>query len=160
MESAGFGRAQQFWAAVLTSAPQPVGAVIAYLAVEQVTGLLPVSFAFAAGAMLALVVVELVPQALAPGGRRRRWPGSLGGRGRDGSSWRRCSASSSARRARGGTGRAPSATTFSPASQAGSSSTSESTAAPSSQPGLEVDAAPLTGDQRAAQHGLEAARGS
>ena len=45
-------RAQQFWAAVLTSAPQPVGAVVAYLAVEHITGLLPFSFAFAAGAML------------------------------------------------------------------------------------------------------------
>jgi ZIP family zinc transporter len=69
MESAGFGRAQQFWAAVLTSAPQPVGAVAAYLAVEQITGLLPFSFAFAAGAMLALVAVELVPQAFARGSR-------------------------------------------------------------------------------------------
>ena len=58
MESAGFGRGQQFWAAVLTSAPQPVGAVIAYLAVEQINGLLPFSFAFAAGAMLALVVAR------------------------------------------------------------------------------------------------------
>ena len=37
MEAAGFGRAQQFWAAVLTSAPQPVAAVIAFLAVEQVS---------------------------------------------------------------------------------------------------------------------------
>ena len=69
MASAGFGRAQQFWAAVLTSAPQPVGAVVAYLLVEQIDGLLPFSFAFAAGAMLALVVVELVPQAFARGGR-------------------------------------------------------------------------------------------
>ena len=49
------GAAQQFWAAVLTSAPQPVGAVAAYLAVEQIDGLLPFSFAFAAGAMLSLV---------------------------------------------------------------------------------------------------------
>ena len=65
MQSAGFGRAQQFWAAVLTSAPQPVGAVVAYLAVEHIAGLLPFSFAFAAGAMLSLVVVELVPQAFA-----------------------------------------------------------------------------------------------
>lgn len=75
MEAAGFGRAQQFWAAVLTSAPQPVAAVIAFGAVEQVDALLPISFGFAAGAMLALVAFELLPQALADG----RWRGaSLG----------------------------------------------------------------------------------
>jgi ZIP family zinc transporter len=54
MEQAGFGRARQFWAAVATSAPQPIGALIAFVAVEEVSGLLPLSFAFAAGAMLAL----------------------------------------------------------------------------------------------------------
>ncbi len=75
MEASGFSRRQQFWAAVATSAPQPVGAMIAFVAVEQVTGLLPVSFAFAAGAMLALVVAELVPQAL---GGRDRWLGAAG----------------------------------------------------------------------------------
>ena len=69
MESAGFGHGQQFWAAVLTSAPQPAGAIIAYLAVEEIEGLLPFSFAFAAGAMLALVIAELVPEAYARGGR-------------------------------------------------------------------------------------------
>lgn len=63
MEVAGFGRARQFWAAVGSSAPQPVGAVIAYLAVEKVTALLPFSFAFAAGAMLSLIAVEMLPQA-------------------------------------------------------------------------------------------------
>ena len=63
MAEAGFSRTSQFWAAVLTSAPQPVGAVLAYLVVDHVRGLLPVSFAFAAGAMLALVAFELVPQA-------------------------------------------------------------------------------------------------
>ena len=40
-------RSSQFWAAVLTSAPQPVGAVLAFLVVEHVRGLLPASFAFA-----------------------------------------------------------------------------------------------------------------
>jgi ZIP family zinc transporter len=75
MEAAGFGRARQFWAAVGTSAPQPVGAVIAYLAVEQVSALLPVSFAFAAGAMLTLIALELLPQAYT--GPRRLSP-SLG----------------------------------------------------------------------------------
>lgn len=72
MEAAGFSRSRQFWAAVGTSAPQPVGALIAYLAVESVGALLPFSFAFAAGAMLALIVVELLPEAYAV--RRPLWP--------------------------------------------------------------------------------------
>jgi len=81
METAGFSRARQFWAAVGTSAPQPVGAVIAYLAVEEVTALLPFSFAFAAGAMLSLIAIEMLPQAYA--GRIRAGPtlGLLGGAG-------------------------------------------------------------------------------
>jgi zinc transporter, ZIP family len=69
MQQAGFPPSQQFWAAVLTSAPQPIGAVVAYLLVEEITALLPFSFAFAAGAMLALVALELVPQAFT----RRTW---------------------------------------------------------------------------------------
>jgi zinc transporter, ZIP family len=69
MEEAGFSRTRQFWAAVATSAPQPVGAVIAFAAVEQIGGLLPFSFAFAAGAMLALIALELLPQAYAGGER-------------------------------------------------------------------------------------------
>jgi ZIP family zinc transporter len=76
MEAAGYGRGRQFWAAVATSAPQPVGAVIAYLAVEQVNALLPFSFAFAAGAMLSLIAVEMLPQAYAD---RRRWAGPTAG---------------------------------------------------------------------------------
>jgi ZIP family zinc transporter len=72
MATAGFGRTRQFWAAVGTSAPQPVGAVIAYLAVEEVTALLPLSFAFAAGAMLSLIATEMLPQAY--GNRQRGGP--------------------------------------------------------------------------------------
>ena len=79
MEAAGASRSRQFWAAVATSAPQPVGAVLAYLLVEEIEALLPFSFAFAAGAMLALVVAELLPDAVSGGrwlraaaGRRRR----------------------------------------------------------------------------------------
>ena len=69
MAAAGMSRSRQFWAAVASSAPQPIGAVVAYLLVEKVEPLLPFSFGFAAGAMLALVVSELLPQALreAPG---------------------------------------------------------------------------------------------
>jgi zinc transporter, ZIP family len=65
MAAAGFSRTRQFWAAVGTSAPQPVGALVAFLLVEQIRSLLPFSFAFAAGAMLALIVVELLPKAYA-----------------------------------------------------------------------------------------------
>ncbi|HEU5142144.1 MAG TPA: ZIP family metal transporter [Solirubrobacterales bacterium] len=75
MASAGFGRSRQFWAAVATSAPQPVGALVAYLLVEQVESLLPFSFALAAGAMLALIAVELLPKAYAG----RRFAGPSGG---------------------------------------------------------------------------------
>lgn len=79
MQEAGFSRGRQFWAAVATSLPQPVGAVLAFLAVEQVSALLPLSFAFAAGAMLALIAVEMLPKAYA--GRDRLGPsvGLLGG---------------------------------------------------------------------------------
>jgi zinc transporter, ZIP family len=74
MADAGFTRRQQFWAAVLTSAPQPLGAAIAFLLVESVSSLLAVSFAFAAGAMLALVFSDLLPRSLWPLG----WRGPVG----------------------------------------------------------------------------------
>lgn len=75
MQEAGFGPARQFWAAVGTSAPQPLGALVAFLAVEEVSGLLPFSFAFAAGAMLALIALEMAPKAYAGG---RPWAASTG----------------------------------------------------------------------------------
>lgn len=74
MAETGASRSKQFWAAVATSAPQPVGAAIAYLLVEQVEPLLPVSFGFAAGAMLALIAVELLPRAI-----RENAPGATAG---------------------------------------------------------------------------------
>jgi ZIP family zinc transporter len=70
MQAAGYGGWAQFWAAVGTSAPQPVGAATAYAITEQVEALLPVSFSFAAGAMLALVVAEVMPEALESNSRR------------------------------------------------------------------------------------------
>jgi zinc transporter, ZIP family len=75
MQQAGFPAWQQFWAAAATSLPQPLGAVVAYLLVEQIQALLPFSFAFAAGAMLALVALELVPQAFTA----RTWRSALAG---------------------------------------------------------------------------------
>jgi zinc transporter, ZIP family len=63
MAVAGFSRARQFWAAVATSAPQPIGALLAFAMVEQIESLLPFSFAFAAGAMLTLILIEMLPRA-------------------------------------------------------------------------------------------------
>jgi ZIP family zinc transporter len=79
MQAAGFPPSQQFWAAVLTSAPQPVGAVLAYILVEEIEGLLPFSFAFAAGAMLCLVAVELAPEAFRRGTLRLSLAGTGAG---------------------------------------------------------------------------------
>ena len=74
MSEAGFSRRQMFWAAVLTSVLQPVGALAAFLMVETIEGLLAISFAFAAGAMLALVASDLLPRTLRPGS----WRGPIG----------------------------------------------------------------------------------
>jgi zinc transporter, ZIP family len=79
MEAAGSSRTSQFWAAVGTSAPQPVGALLAYLLVTEITDLLPFSFGFAAGAMLSLVAVELAPQVLRSPGRLQAAAGAAAG---------------------------------------------------------------------------------
>jgi ZIP family zinc transporter len=79
MAAAGMSKTRQFWTAVWTSAPQPPGALLAFVLVEQVQSLLPVSFSFAAGAMLALVAVELWPQAFTRAGWRGATVGVLGG---------------------------------------------------------------------------------
>ena len=63
----------------MTSAPQPFAAVFAYLLVEEVDGLLPVSFAFAAGAMLSLVALELLPKAFTRSGRNAGLAGATAG---------------------------------------------------------------------------------
>lgn len=79
MAEAGFSRARQFWAAVATSVPQPIGAVAAYLLVAQVSSLLPLSFAFAAGAMFSLVALEMVPQAFTASTWRGATAGAVAG---------------------------------------------------------------------------------
>ena len=68
-------------AAIGTSLPQPVGAVIAFLMVEQVQALLPLSSAFAAGAMLSLVVADVAPEAWRAGSRTRASVGAIIGAG-------------------------------------------------------------------------------
>lgn len=53
-----------FWMAVLTSLPQPIAAIPASLAVWLFKPLMIPSFGFAAGAMIYLVILELIPDAL------------------------------------------------------------------------------------------------
>jgi zinc transporter, ZIP family len=60
-------------------ATRPVGAILAFLLVEQARGLLPASFGFAAGAMLALLAAEIVPAAFTRGTWRRAIAGTLAG---------------------------------------------------------------------------------
>ena len=79
MQAAGYSRSKQFWGAVLTSVPQPFGAVAAFVLVDQITGLLPASFAFAAGAMLALVAFDLVPACFTRAGWRSAGVGAAAG---------------------------------------------------------------------------------
>lgn len=87
LAAAGASASRQFWAAVETSLPQPVGAAVAFLLVEQISALLPISFAFAAGAMLALVVIEVAPSALRDGPRRALAGGAVGAALMLGLSW-------------------------------------------------------------------------
>jgi zinc transporter, ZIP family len=71
MSAAGYSGRAQVLAAIGTSVPQVPGALLAWVAVEEVQGLLPVAFALAAGAMLTLVAAELLPEAWATGPRSR-----------------------------------------------------------------------------------------
>ncbi|WP_276279392.1 ZIP family metal transporter [Halorussus caseinilyticus] len=54
-------------AAVFSSLPQPIGAVIAFAFVRWAKEFLPFGFGFAAGAMIYLVVTEFIPEALETG---------------------------------------------------------------------------------------------
>jgi zinc transporter ZupT len=79
MRSAGASLWRCFWAAVATSLPQPIAAIPAVLLAWFFTPLMPGLMGFAAGAMIFLVVLELIPEALAterPG--RIAWAFTLG----------------------------------------------------------------------------------
>jgi len=63
LTESGMSGPRVFWAAVATSAPQVPGALLAYWAVTAAGRLLGFSFGLAAGAMLALVLLEIGPAA-------------------------------------------------------------------------------------------------
>ncbi len=64
LRAAGAGMVKCFWAAFLTSLPQPIAAVPAAMASWFFQPLMPVLMGFAAGAMMYLILLELIPQAL------------------------------------------------------------------------------------------------
>jgi ZIP family zinc transporter len=59
---AGVSRARSFWYGQLSAAVEPVAAVIGAAAVYALRPLLPYALAFAAGAMIFVVVEELIPE--------------------------------------------------------------------------------------------------
>ena len=60
--AAGMSRAKAFWFGVLSGAVEPVFAVLTFFLSGAIAGLLPYFLAFAAGAMLYVVVRELIPK--------------------------------------------------------------------------------------------------
>jgi len=64
MRAAGASMMKCFWAAFLTSLPQPIAAVPAALASWFFQPLMPILMGFAAGAMIFLILLEMIPDAL------------------------------------------------------------------------------------------------
>lgn len=64
----GLSRAKAFWYGQLSGAVEPIAGVIGALAVTQMRSLLPYALAFAAGAMMFVVIEELIPESQADEG--------------------------------------------------------------------------------------------
>ena len=64
MRSAGASLPRCFWSAVATSLPQPIAALPAAAAAWIFRPLMPVLMGFAAGAMIFLILLNLIPEAL------------------------------------------------------------------------------------------------
>mgnify|MGYP006427261829 CR=1 FL=1 len=67
MRAMGLSKWRMVGAAVFSSLPQPIGAVIAFAFVRWAEAFLPFGFGFAAGAMIYLVLSEFIPEALETG---------------------------------------------------------------------------------------------
>ena len=67
MRAMGLSNWRMVGAAIFSSLPQPIGAVIAYAFVSWAQSFLPFGFGFAAGAMVYLVATEFIPEAIETG---------------------------------------------------------------------------------------------
>jgi len=61
----GFGRLRAFWYGQLSGVVEPIAGVLGAAAVILMRPILPYALAFAAGAMIFVVVEELIPEAQA-----------------------------------------------------------------------------------------------
>ncbi len=62
LRASGFNRKKSFVSGVLSGAVEPAAAVLTIFLSEQITPILPFLLSFAAGAMIYVVVVELIPE--------------------------------------------------------------------------------------------------
>ena len=62
LRAEGEGKGRAFWGGVLSGVVEPIGAVVTILAAQLVIPALPFLLSFAAGAMLYVVVEELIPE--------------------------------------------------------------------------------------------------
>lgn len=62
LRNAGASRLKAFWYGMLSGVVEPLGALLTLVLAEQVVVILPYLLAFAAGAMIYVVVEELIPQ--------------------------------------------------------------------------------------------------
>ena len=62
LRAEGEGKGRAFWGGVLSGVVEPIGAVVTILAAQLVIPALPYLLSFAAGAMLSVVVEELIPE--------------------------------------------------------------------------------------------------
>ena len=63
LRNMGKSRGKAFWCGVLSGVVEPVGALVTLFLAEQVVRILPFLLSFAAGAMVYVVVEELIPEA-------------------------------------------------------------------------------------------------
>ncbi len=75
----GLSRGKSFWYGQLSGVVEPVAAVVGAAAVLAVRPLLPYALAFAAGAMIFVVVEELIPESQRHGNTDLATMGALGG---------------------------------------------------------------------------------
>ena len=62
LRAEGMSKGRAFWGGVLSGVVEPIGAVLTILAASVIVPALPYRLSFAAGAMLYVVVEELIPE--------------------------------------------------------------------------------------------------